>query len=147
VRRTLLTLAALALALAAVPAHAEVARTMDHQQLVRSIYVADASQYRGATSDMGFRLDTSPRGRLRQAWQIEASLDLPARWTNRYCARAEIRVNGLTTRQAGVMCDTNGDARLEWYFGDLWLRRGDRVTAWFSDRVTRYAITHPTVTV
>jgi hypothetical protein len=147
--RTLVVVAA-AVALTAGPAHAQTARTMDHAPLPTSgafSYRADASQYRGATSDLGFRLDVSTRGRLRQAWLIEASLDLPAAYANRYRARAELRVNGLTVRRAGHLTDTNGDARLEWYFGDVWLRQGDRVSVWFSDPVTRYAIAHPVVVV
>jgi hypothetical protein len=150
VRRIIVVLAVAAMLAVAAPAHAQVPRTMDHQLLAdagRWSYRADASQYRGATSDLGFRLDVSTRGRLRQAWLVEASLDLPAGYANRYRARAELRVNGLTVRRAGIMVDTNGDARLEWYFGDVWLRQGDRVSVWFSDPVTRYLRAHPVVVV
>jgi hypothetical protein len=132
---TLIVLAVVATIVAAGPASAA----------PRDGYRADASQFRGATSDLGFNVDYGTKQRTVNVWLVEASLDLPTAYANSYCARAEIRVNGLTIRRAGYDCDTNGDARLEWYFGDMWLHRGDRVSVWFSDPVTLYVIAHPVV--
>ena len=108
-------------------------------------YRADWSQYNGATSELGFRQSTGTKGRTANAWLIEAAIDLPAGWANHYGAWAELRVNGLTIQRTAWQPDTNGDARLEYYFGDLWLRRGDRVSVWFSDPVTRYVRAHPEI--
>ena len=108
-------------------------------------YRADAAQHAGTITELGFRADGT-RG-LVNAWLIEAAVDLPAGWANRYCAWAQLYVNGWPVDGTGRACDTNGDARLEFSFPDHWLRSGDVVSVWFSDPVSRYAAAHPAVRI
>jgi hypothetical protein len=108
-------------------------------------YRADAAQYRGSTTELGFRINGNKH--LARISDVSAAIDMPRRYTNNFCAYAVLRVNGRNRAVNYRDCDTNGDARLAWRFPDIYVHPGDVVSVWFSDAVSRYRVTHPSIRV
>jgi hypothetical protein len=101
---------------------------------------SDSAAYNGSYSALGFSVFEG--GRLRS---IRATVDLPARYRNSFCAYARIGVNGVFVAQSYRDCDTNGDATLTFRLPNIRASKGDYIEVWFSDPVTRFHVTHPTI--
>jgi hypothetical protein len=105
---------------------------------------SDSTAYNGSFSALGFY--STGNSRLSKIYDMRAVVELPRRYRNGFCAYARVGVNGVFKLQSYRDCDTNGDATLTLFIrGPIYASHGDRVEVWFSDPVTRYVITHPSI--
>lgn len=98
--------------------------------------------YNGSTTAL--QLYESGEGTIRTMSSITSGIQLPSSYRG-FCASSRVLVDGVVRLSAGTTCDTNYNAHLTFWFGTLSAYPGDRVSVWFSDPVSRYSVTHPTI--